>query len=210
MFRSARFSRRSLPALVLAAVVVVVALAGASTAAKMITGKQIKNGTVTTKDIKNNNLKGVDVKNGSLTGADVKDGSLASADLAASAKNVVVFVDGPDFNIPNCNDTDLETCSPIVSVPVPAGTWLVTANVTIDNFSGPATDISNRCGLQRGSATLSESRTPLAANGTPGEAESITLQEVVTGGAPVSLRCTEMAGESFRVSSPTITALKVS
>lgn len=66
--------------------------------------------------------------------------------------------------------------------------------------------------MVRGNATLAEARTPLAANGAAGEAESITPQQVVvsTDSTPVSLRCTEMAGESFRVGSPTITALKVS
>jgi hypothetical protein len=80
-------TRRALPALLLSAVVLAVAFAGGATAAKMITGKQIKNNTVTTKDIKNKSLKGLDVKDGSLTGADVKDGSLAEADLNAAAKS---------------------------------------------------------------------------------------------------------------------------
>lgn len=202
MSRSARFSPRSLPALALAAVVLVVALAGASTAAKLITGKGIKNGTVTTQDITNNSLKGVDVKNGSL----------GPADLAASAKNEVRFHDGSDQNLATCTDTALDACAPIVATGLSVGTWLVTASVTIDNFAGPATGLTDRCGLWRSNVTLAESRTPLAANGDPGEAESITLQQVVkaTDNAPVSLRCTEMVGENLRVGSPTITALRVS
>jgi hypothetical protein len=68
-------TRRALPAL-LTAVVLAVAFAGGATAAKLITGKDIKNGTVTTMDVKNKSLKGVDVK----------DGSLGEADLNSAAK----------------------------------------------------------------------------------------------------------------------------
>ncbi|MDP2775409.1 MAG: hypothetical protein Q8O61_17785 [Nocardioides sp.] len=67
-----RFRRHSVvPALLVAAVLLLVGLAGTATAAKLITGKQIKNNTVTTLDIKNNNLKGVDIKDGSLSEKDV-------------------------------------------------------------------------------------------------------------------------------------------
>jgi hypothetical protein len=212
MSRSTRFSPRSLPTLILAAVVLVVALAGASTAAKLITGKQIKNNTVTTKDIKDKTLKGVDVKDGGLTGADVKDGSLGPADLAASTKNEVRFQDGSDFNIPTCEDTGLESCTNIVGTTLAPGTWLVTVTVNLENNSAGAVDPTERCGLQSADATLSEARAPLAANGSPGDASSIALQSVVkaTGAQPVALRCTEMAGENLRVESPDITALKVS
>ena len=79
-------TRRALPALLLTAVVLTVAFAGGATAAKMITGKDIKNGTVTTQDVKNKSLKGADVKNNSLRGAAIKDGSLGEADLNTAAK----------------------------------------------------------------------------------------------------------------------------
>ncbi|MDO9496841.1 MAG: hypothetical protein Q7J48_14145 [Nocardioides sp.] len=72
-----RFSRTSvLPALLIAAVLLIVGLAGTATAAKLITGKNIKNNTVTTQDIKNNNLKG----------ADVLDGTLQEKDLGGTVK----------------------------------------------------------------------------------------------------------------------------
>lgn len=47
---------RSVPAIVLALAVLVVGLAGTATAAKLITGKQIKNSSVTAADIKNGTL----------------------------------------------------------------------------------------------------------------------------------------------------------
>ena len=65
-----------LPLLLIAAVLLVVGLAGTAVAAKLITGKDIKNNTVTTQDI----------KNGSLTGGDVKNGSLGETKLATGVK----------------------------------------------------------------------------------------------------------------------------
>ena len=69
-------TRRALPAVLLTAIVLAVAFAGGATAAKLITGKSIKDNTVASRDIKNKSLKSIDVK----------DGSLAEADLNASAK----------------------------------------------------------------------------------------------------------------------------
>lgn len=85
-------SRKTPLALLAAAVLLVVAMAGSATATALITGKDVKNGSLTGKDIKNgsvaaadvkNNLTGTDVKDGSLSGSDVADGSLAEGDLAA-------------------------------------------------------------------------------------------------------------------------------
>lgn len=56
--------RLSVPALLIAAVLLMVGLAGTATAAKLITGKQIKDNTVTTKDIKNGTLKEADLSTG--------------------------------------------------------------------------------------------------------------------------------------------------
>jgi hypothetical protein len=64
-------------------VTVTVLVLGAATAgaASLITGADIKNGSITGKDVKDGSLASADIKNGSLTGKDVKDGSLASADI---------------------------------------------------------------------------------------------------------------------------------
>ena len=69
-------TRRALPALLLTAIVLAVAFAGGAAAAKLITGKDIKNNSVTTRDIKTNTLKSTDIKNGNV----------AEADLSAAAK----------------------------------------------------------------------------------------------------------------------------
>lgn len=68
-------------AVLAAAVLLVVAMAGSATAAALITGKDVKNGSLTGKDVKDRSLTGKDVKDRSLTGADVKDQGLTGADV---------------------------------------------------------------------------------------------------------------------------------
>ena len=68
---------RPSPATVIAVLALFVALGGTATAAGiLITGKQIKDGTVAS----------IDVRNGSLSGVDVKDKSLAPADFSGSVQ----------------------------------------------------------------------------------------------------------------------------
>ena len=65
--------------LVLAVIAIVLTLGGTATAAKLITGKQVKNSSLT----------GADVKNASLTGRDVKNGSIGPSDLSSAARKAV-------------------------------------------------------------------------------------------------------------------------
>ncbi|MBJ7357002.1 hypothetical protein [Nocardioides sp.] len=70
-------------ALAVAILALVAALGGGgSYAAKLLTGKDIRNGSIAGKDVKKSTLEGKHVKDRSLTGADLKDGSLLAADLA--------------------------------------------------------------------------------------------------------------------------------
>jgi hypothetical protein len=61
--------------MVIAMAAVVLASAGSATAARLITGKQIRDGSVTSGDIRNR----------SLTGQDIKSRSVEASDLSASA-----------------------------------------------------------------------------------------------------------------------------
>jgi hypothetical protein len=79
----ARHKHISTAALVVAILALVASLGGGSYAAKLITGKDIKNNSISGKDIKRSTVKSRNVKNESLLGKDVKDGSLGAADLAA-------------------------------------------------------------------------------------------------------------------------------
>lgn len=68
--------RRPRASTVIASLALFVALGGSATAATLITGGKIKDGTIT----------GKDVKNSTLTGAKVKNGSLGSSDLSTAAR----------------------------------------------------------------------------------------------------------------------------
>lgn len=75
--------RRPSLALAVAVLALVMAMGGTSFAAKLITGKNIKNESVTGADLKNRTVTGADLKDGSVTSGDVKNGSLTAADLKA-------------------------------------------------------------------------------------------------------------------------------
>lgn len=72
------------PALVVAVIALVVACAGSATAASLITGAQIKNGTVTGADVRNKSLTGKDVKPRSLVARHLR-GRLPVASLSSEA-----------------------------------------------------------------------------------------------------------------------------
>lgn len=74
--------RRPSPALIISSLALVVATGGTSYAAVMITGADVRNGSLTGKDIKNKSILDKDIKNGTIASRDVKDGSLKGKDLA--------------------------------------------------------------------------------------------------------------------------------
>ncbi len=73
---SRRSLRRSMSAALLVLLVASLGIGGTAAAVSLVTGKQIKDGTV----------RGRDVGNGSLTGADVADKSLTAADFTGSVQ----------------------------------------------------------------------------------------------------------------------------
>jgi hypothetical protein len=80
--------RRPSPALVVALIALFVSLGGVSFgAAVLITGKQIKDGTVGTRDLKNNDVRGKDVRTNTLTGKDIKESRLGKVPSAGNADN---------------------------------------------------------------------------------------------------------------------------
>lgn len=114
-----------------------VASGGASVAAKLITGKDIKNGTIASVDVKNGALTGGDVKNGSITGNDVANGSLTRADLQPGTtvdtvipRKRVVATAGP-------TDADARTNAPPVTL-FRKGSLTVYAKC-FTNTTGPTT-----------------------------------------------------------------------
>jgi hypothetical protein len=76
---------RTALAVVIAALALIISAGAGATASLMITGKQIKDGTVTTRD----------VKNGTVTTKDVKNRSLKVKDLSPKAKAKLRGATGP-------------------------------------------------------------------------------------------------------------------
>jgi hypothetical protein len=66
------------PAMVVAVVALVVSLGGSAYAALVITGKNIKNGTVTGADIRNHSLRGSDMKHDGIGGGSIKESTLGT------------------------------------------------------------------------------------------------------------------------------------
>ena len=75
---------RALPAAAIAAVIALSASTGA-VASALITGADVKNGTLTSADLKNDGVKG----------KDIRDGSLTSGDLSAAALSALKGAQGP-------------------------------------------------------------------------------------------------------------------
>src|SRR4051794_16872774 len=82
--------RRPSPALIVAIVALVVACAGSATAATLITGRQIRNGSVTGIDVKDRSLRGKDVGANTMTGRNVS--RLSGRDIIPNG------IDGSDID----------------------------------------------------------------------------------------------------------------
>ena len=88
-----------------AAVVAALLITGGVTAsaAKLITGADVKNGSLTGKDIKDGTVQGKDIKDGTVTSKDVKNGTLKEADLSAAALRALIAYEGQNWSIVDRN-----------------------------------------------------------------------------------------------------------
>ena len=75
-------SRRPSPAMVVALVALVSSLTGVAVGATLITGADVKNGSIGTKDLKNGGVTAKDLKRNSVRTKKVKNGSLLAQDFA--------------------------------------------------------------------------------------------------------------------------------
>jgi hypothetical protein len=76
------------PAMVVAIVALVMSLGG-SAYALVVTGKQIRNGSVTGKDIRNRSLTGRDIRNHALTGNDIRGDKIGGGAVKEASLGVV-------------------------------------------------------------------------------------------------------------------------
>lgn len=119
-----KLTRLHVPTIVLAVIVLVVGVSSGAMAAKLITGKDIKDGSITTADIKNGTLTTSDMKkagvsgdrlkngtvgrdklkDGAVNSAKIKDGTISSNDLSSGAKNSLkTTYSGPNWSIVDRN-----------------------------------------------------------------------------------------------------------
>jgi len=157
-------------AMIVALVAVVLACAGTATAAKLITGKDIKNSSVTGADIKNSSLKSADVKNGSLSASDLSSGArkalkgdagatgatgAAGAAGAAGAQGVAgpagpTGPRGPSDVLAVKEETqqvESDGTSEVLRIAAPAGSHLVFAKLRVRDNTAGATPGEPTCAI---------------------------------------------------------------
>ncbi len=219
-----RFRRRPQPATVIAGIALFAATTGTATAAsQLITGKQIKDGSITAKDIKRRSLGTAQLSPAairSLSGARGATGAQGPAGAAGAAGATgpagpqgVPGPQGPQgptgivkaytgaraqLNLPaNASTT-------VVTTAVPASAYVVNAKTS---FFSTGTD-SVSCQLYAGATELDESRwEPTAANTTA----TLALQAVADASLaqPLRLVCST-AGDTGAVTDAKLTAIPVS
>src|SRR5262245_30532679 len=77
-----KVTRLKIPTIVLAAVALVVGVSSGAVGAKLITGSDIKNGSVTGKDIKKASLPGAKLQKGAVAKNKIADGAVTSGKIA--------------------------------------------------------------------------------------------------------------------------------
>jgi len=192
--------RRPRASTVIASLALFVALGGSATAATLITGAKIKNGTITNKDVKNSTLTGSKVKNGSLSPSDISKKGLASlkgakgdkGDNGAPGATGAQGVQGPRGVVTPLKAEDASEAidnnggplKAIVGMQLPAGTYVVTAKTTLNAIDLDQID----CELQNAGVEVDTTRwnnTPAASRRTPAMLTAV----VTTNGGLLRLAC---------------------
>jgi hypothetical protein len=127
---------------------VFIALGGTSYAAAKITGTSIKDGTVSGKDIRDRSLKAADFRAGDLPAGPPGPAGPAgpAGDAAGGGDAIARFV--PRRGLTQAEQT-------VITVPLPAGEWVVTANGLVDNTS-TTTARTGRCHIRLGATLLAD------------------------------------------------------
>lgn len=221
------FRRRPAPATVIALVALFVALGGTSYGAFVITGKNVKNGSLTGKDVKNNSLTGDDVKNGSLRGRDVKDRTLGNTDIRNNSLRGGQINESTLGKVPSAASADAvvsgnrafstfhdasillpTTLGTIATLNVPAGRYVVIANATMFNQSNTNSPLDS-CSLTAGGD--SDLQRFDVAGATSDDQESYTgtvVHDFAAAGA-IGLSCQDGGTGDVKAQNLKITALQV-
>jgi len=193
-----RHIRRPRASTVIASLALFVALGGSATAATLITGAQVRNGSISGKDVRNSSVTGVDVKNGALGSADFGKSTKASAKGARGEQGPAgqagsaggQGAPGPDgvaapqtaTASANINAGGLD--SQILSKVVPAGGYMVSVKGYM--FSPDISQVT--CRLFNGDTVADQ--VDWNATAATGRRMPASLAAVVTAStAPLSVRC---------------------
>lgn len=210
------------PAMAVAMVALFASLGGVGYAAVTVTGKSIKNGSITGKDVKKSSLTGKQVKNRSLGTADLSKTAVSSLRGAKGSKGDAGAPGAPGSQgapgapgtqgapgAPGANGvvapqvatvaskalpTGMETL--VLSKPVPAGTYVVTAKTNLLGLGAP--DILD-CALSSGDTTVDNVQWTSTA-----QARTSVVMTAVTPaspGSPLRITCNpdEASGSAFSV-----------
>jgi hypothetical protein len=139
-----RILSRLTSAQLIAMIALFVALGGTAGAAgiKLITGAEIKNGSITSVDIKRGAIRGKQLRKGSVTSFKVRDGSLRLKDLSRTARGRLVGATGPagapatleSVSSTGADISDYQNNDPIVMAnATAAGFYIAIATGTVTN-----------------------------------------------------------------------------
>lgn len=220
-----KLTNRISPSAGVAMIALFVALGGVSYAAGQIGTAQIKNGAVTAKKlkrdavvtakIKNDAVTGAKIRNDAVTGAKVAESTLGTVPSAATlaghgpaafeSKGFISESDVSSVNLPT------EAVTEVVSLPLPAGTYLVLGRGGVNN-NGAEVEIGPRCTLLAGGSEQTIGFGALAENSEPGDREEFSAQVVahlpVAGQAVLSCK-TSSTWETGNVTDPSIAAVSL-
>jgi hypothetical protein len=190
--------RRPSPALVVAVVALVAALAGSAEAALKIGSKQLKKNAVTATKIKNGAVTTRKIKKGAVTASRIANSAVTQAQLAPGERSEAYTVNrAATIALP------ASAATPVVSVTLPAGSrYVVSATASFGN-SGAAQNLV-ACFLRDDGAETTRGDAALAP--IPVYSQTVTLTGVSDGGV-VSLACEPSTNAVAR--NRVITATKV-
>lgn len=185
----------------------VVALGGTSyAAAGLITGQDIKNGTVTTADVKNHNLKLKDFSSGARSGLTGATG--ATGATGPAGPQGVQGVQGPigpsnAYSVFNDNSTVMAGGKVVLSLALQPGAYVVSSK-TLGVSTNLATDTWYSCTLAGGGASDFNG----ADAGNNALWSNVENQIVISTAAPATITLT-CSGNATNVSWKKMTAVKV-
>lgn len=195
--------------MIVAVIALIVGTTGGAVAATLITGANIKNGTVKSIDIANNSLLGADVKDGTLRGTDIANGSLTAADLAPGTVNAPdAFGRFKDTAV----DIDGATSAAgtiLLTLAVPAGSYAANAKVHLNNnaFATP-TDAECRL-IAAGDFDQAKAGLNVDPDVNDEVTVSMTLVHVFAAAGVLQLRCTDFGIGTVVASNMKIAAVSI-